>query len=114
MQTVQKEKFYGRKQKTHFRLLLWKKQKLSPEKTSKIVEKQSYTRSYPQYAQKRTTSVVHENRCQVRKYVLEFVIKSQIKGNGKMFCRETAFLDKRHKMPNLPVNIEKQPKERNY
>ncbi len=58
-------------------------------KTKKVRRKRSYARSYPQYAQKSTTSVVQEKACQARKFVLEFVIKSQ-KGEKKskvFLCR---------------------------
>ena len=69
--------------------------KLSPEKTRITRGEHSYTRSYPQYPQKSTTSVVQQNGCQVRKFVLEFVIKSQKKAEKKEVRRNTTFLDKR-------------------
>ena len=69
--------------------------KLSPEKTRITRGEHSYTRSYPQYPQKSTTRVVYENSCQVRKFVLEFVIKSQKKAEREEVRRNTTFLDKR-------------------
>jgi len=82
-------------QKTDFSMFQWKNIKLSPEKTQITRGEHSYTRSYPQYPQKSTTSVVHENSCQVRKFVLEFVIKSQKKVEKEEVRRNTTFLDKR-------------------
>ena len=93
---------------------MWKKTELSPGKTSRTLEKQSYTRSYPQYAQKSTTSVVHEKRCQGRKFVLEFVIKSQKKGGRENGHPKNTFLDNIQKMHDLAVNTGKAGKERNY
>ena len=61
---------------------------------AKTYVKQSYTRSYPQYAQKKSTSVVREKSCQVRKFVLGFVIKSQKKRKRGELCRQMTFLDK--------------------
>ena len=100
--------------KIQFSLFQWKNVKLSPEKTRITHGKHSYTRSYPQYSQNRTTSVVQEKCCQVRMFVLEFVIKSQIKGEKQMSCRDEAFLDKWHCCKNLPVNAWKQGKEMHY
>ena len=70
--------------------------KLSPEKTRITRGEHSYTRSYPQYPQKSTTSVVYKKRCQVRMFVLGFVIKSQIKGKKEGVSRNATFLDKRN------------------
>ena len=81
-----------------------KNTELSPEKSVKTLGKQSYTRSYPQYAQKKSTSVVREKSCQVRKFVLGFVIKSQKKGRKEIACRKTVFLDNWVQFINLPVN----------
>ena len=77
-----------------FSVLQWKNIKLSPEKIRITRGKHSYTRSYPQYPQKSTTSVVQQKACQVRMFVLEFVIKSQIKGKKQGVSRNTTFLDK--------------------
>ena len=91
-----------------------KNTKLSPIKTVKTLEKQSYTRSYPQYTQKKTTSVVQDKGCQVRKFVLGFVIKSQKKGKNQMFSRDTTFLDKYGKINDLAVNTGIERKEIYY
>lgn len=60
----------------------------------KRCEKHSYARSYPQYTQKSTTSVVYGTGCQGRKFVLGFVIKSQKNTKIKVSLLNTTFLDK--------------------
>ena len=84
----------GKRRLIDFSVFQWKNKKLSPGKTWKTRGKHSYTRSYPQYPQKSTTSVVRKKACQVRKFVLGFVIKSQIIGEKVGISRKATFLDK--------------------
>ena len=114
MQTIQKSTETGKRIVREFSVFQWKNIKLSPGKTWITYGKHSYTRSYPQYAQKSTTSVVQQKACQVRMFVLEFVIKSQIKGKKEMVCRKVAFLDKSFKVDDLAGNAVKQVKEMHY
>ena len=84
-----------KKRWNEFSVFQWKNIELSPRKRRITREEHSYTRSYPQYPQKSTTSVVYKKRCQVRMFVLGFVIKSQIKGKKEGVSRKVTFLDKR-------------------
>jgi len=85
-----------KKRWNEFSVFQWKNIELSPRKRRITREEHSYTRSYPQYPQKSTTSVVYKKRCQVRMFVLGFVIKSQIKGKKEWVSRNVTFLDKRN------------------
>jgi len=52
---------------------------------SKMCAKCGYARSYPQCEQLYTTGVVYLDPCQVRMFVLVFVIKSQKQAKNELF-----------------------------